>query len=70
MSIEEQVIYIHHIQKSLERNIANHEKLRRNDVMCHAGNGYYPCGASKTEIQSDIRLLRRELTILSKMFED
>lgn len=73
--ISEQAEFCLALMKRLETAVEMHEKVRKdNQLKCHSGlAGYYlanDSGASKTQIQTSIVQLRRELNLLSKMFED
>lgn len=79
MSIVEQMNFCIMIANKLAENVGLHEQERRKSGKPY--HGYVPSGRSwtpemvdksgytKTQIQSDIKMLRRELANLEKMFD-
>jgi hypothetical protein len=74
--IRDQMRFCFDLTHKLKEAVTLHEMCRRaDDRAAHADLSYYQsgikeAGASKTQIQASIVQLRRELNILSRMFED
>ena len=74
--ITEQMKFCNALEKRLTEAVVLHENRRNKlnkphhcDVSGY-GTGIVECGASKTQIMAIIVQLRRELNILSRMFDD
>lgn len=74
--IIEQMKFCNALEKKLTEAVILHENRRNTlDIVHHSnvaeyGTGIVESGASKTQIMASIVQLRRELNVLSRMFDD
>lgn len=73
--IIEQMKFCNQLEKKLTEAVVLHENRRNTLNKAHHafdlyGSGLKEVGASKTQIMASIVQLRRELNVLSKMFDD
>ena len=72
----EQMEFVNALTKKLSKAVTLHEKRRTEKDYKHhcfvavCGSGIVERGASKVQIMTSIVQLRRELNILSRMFDD